>query len=82
MSTDPRTPCIIGVAARTWHPNEVGEQGAPEPLAMWEDVARAAAADTNANADVLRALDSMQIVYCQTTQYDDACARLAERLAS
>jgi acetyl-CoA C-acetyltransferase len=78
-SINPRTPCIIGVAARTWHPGEVGEQGAPEPLAMWEDVARTAAADTRCR-DVLRDLDSMQIVYCQTWQYDDAVARLATRL--
>ena len=79
MTIDPRTPCIIGVAARTWHPDEVGEQGAPEPLAMWEEVARAAAADTS-RPDVLQQLDSVQIVYCQTWQYDDAVARLADRL--
>ncbi len=77
---DPRSPCIVGVAARTWHPDEVGEQGAPEPLAMWEDVARAAAADARSRRDILQQLDSLQIVYCQTTQYDDACARLAEQL--
>jgi acetyl-CoA C-acetyltransferase len=76
---DPRTPCIIGVAARTWRPDDVGEQGAPEPLEMWEEVARAAAADATRPA-LLEALDSIQIVYCQTCQYDDAVARLAERL--
>jgi acetyl-CoA C-acetyltransferase len=76
---DPRTPCIIGVAARTWHAGDVGEQGAPEPLDMWEEVARAAAADANRPA-LLEELDSVQIVYCQTWQYDDAVARLAERL--
>jgi acetyl-CoA C-acetyltransferase len=77
-SIDPRTPCIIGVAARTWHPKEVGEAGAPEPLSMWEEVARVAAADTG--GDILGAVESLQIVYCQTWQYDDAVARLAERL--
>jgi acetyl-CoA C-acetyltransferase len=79
MSIDPRAPCIVGVAARTWHPDEVGELGAPEPLAMWETVARAAAADSTRPA-LLEQLDSVQIVYCQTTQYDDAVARLSARL--
>ena len=77
MTVDPRTPCIIGVAAHTWHPDETGEQGAPEPLAMWEHVARAAAADTK-RLDVLDRLDSIQVVYCQTWQYDDAPARLLD----
>ena len=76
---DPRSPCIIGVAARTWHPDETAEQGAPEPLAMWEEVARAAAADAG-RAQLVEQLDSLQIVYCQTWQYDDAVVRLAERL--
>ena len=40
---DPRAPCLIGVGQRTWHPDEVGEAGAPEPLVMWEEVARRAA---------------------------------------
>ena len=72
MTVDPRTPCIIGVAAHTWR-----DLDAPEPLAMWEHVARAAAQDANVALD---ALDSVQIVYCQTWQYDDAVARLSERL--
>ena len=76
---DPRTPCIVGVAARTWHPDEVGDAGAPEPLAMWEEVARAAAADSSRPA-VLDELHSIQIVYCQTWQYDDPVARLSSRL--
>ena len=76
---DPRALCVVGVAAQTWHPEDVGERGAPEPLDMWEHVARAAAADTGC-PDVLRQLDSLQVVYCQTWQYDDAVARLAERL--
>jgi acetyl-CoA C-acetyltransferase len=80
-ATDPRTPCIIGVARHTWHPEDVGADGAPEPLAMWEHVARAAADDTRAaTANVLEQLDSLQVVYCQTWQYDDAPQRLAERL--
>jgi acetyl-CoA C-acetyltransferase len=73
MTTDPRTPCIIGVAARTWR------EEAPEPLAMWEEVAREAAEDAG-DSHILEQLDSLQIVYCQTWQYDDAVARLADRL--
>jgi acetyl-CoA C-acetyltransferase len=86
MKIDPRTPCIIGVGTHTWHPEDVGAAGAPEPLEMWEHVARQAAGDaaaTNrAGADLLAALDSIQIVYCQTWQYDDAVARLAERIGA
>jgi acetyl-CoA C-acetyltransferase len=78
---DPRSPCIIGVASRTWHAAEVGDAGAPEPLDMWVEVATAAARDANArNNDVLAAIDSVNIVFCQTCQYDDPPARLAERL--
>ena len=76
MNIDPRTPCIVGVGAHTWHPEDVGEAGAPEPLAMWEQVARLAEQDAGA-AGLLGALDSVQIVYCQTWEYDDAVARLA-----
>ena len=76
---DPRAPCIVGVAAHTWHPHDVGEQGAPEPLAMWEEVARLAALDSTRPA-LLEQLDSLQIVYCQTCQYDDPVERLAARL--
>jgi acetyl-CoA C-acetyltransferase len=79
VKPDPRAPCIIGVAARTWHPGEVGVEGAPEPLEMWEQVARAAAVDTTRPA-VLDQLDSIQIVFCQTWQYDDPVERLAARL--
>lgn len=79
MSIDPRTPCLIGVAARTWRPDAVGADGAPEPLAMWEEVVRAAVADAG-RPGVLGATDSLQVVYCQTVQYDDAVGRLAERL--
>ena len=82
-SPDPRTPCIIGVARRTWHPAEV-PAGAPEPLAMWEEMARAAADDAGAatGPDLLRQLESIDVVYSQSWQYDDAVARLAERLGA
>jgi acetyl-CoA C-acetyltransferase len=81
MSVDPRTPCIIGVARRTWHPEDVGAEGAPEPLDMWEQVARAAADDAG-RPDAVTQLDGLNLVYCQTWQYDDAVQRLADRLGA
>jgi acetyl-CoA C-acetyltransferase len=48
---------------------------------MWENVAREAATDAGA-PNLLAALDSIQIVYCQTWQYDDAVARLAARIGA
>jgi acetyl-CoA C-acetyltransferase len=77
---DPRTPCIIGVGQRTWHGEEVGDDGAPEPLIMWDDIARRAADDSFVGTKLLEELDAIDIVFCQTWQYDDAAARLAERL--
>ncbi|HEY3096710.1 MAG TPA: acetyl-CoA acetyltransferase [Acidimicrobiia bacterium] len=77
---DPRAPCLIGVGQRTWHPDEVGDEGAPEPLVMWEEVVRRAAEDTGVGSMALGRLDSLQIVYCQTWQYDDPPARLADAL--
>jgi acetyl-CoA C-acetyltransferase len=75
---DPRAPCIIGAAQYTCRP---GAGPAPEPLAQWEQVCRAAAADTGANQDtVLKAADSLQIVYCQSWPYDDPSGRLATEL--
>lgn len=75
MTTDPRAPCIIGVGQRTVHP---GEGPSPEPLDLWVDVCRAAAADSG--ADPLPHTQSLQIVYCQSWQYDDPPGRLAEAL--
>jgi len=80
LPADPRATCIIGVARRTWHTSDAPE-GAPEPLAMWEQAAREAAADTGA-ANVLPALESIDIVYSQSWQYDDAVARLSERIGA
>jgi acetyl-CoA C-acetyltransferase len=74
---DPRSPCVIGVAQRTIHP----EQGdAPEPLDLWEAMCREAAADSGGDA-VLDSVDSLQVVYSLSWQYDDPPARLAARLA-
>ena len=76
---DPRTPCIIGVAQRTWRP---GGSPAPEPLEMWATVATAAAEDTGAGAGkVLQKAGSLSVLYCQSWPYDDPAARLAESLA-
>jgi acetyl-CoA C-acetyltransferase len=80
MAVDPRAPCVIGVGRRTWHPEDVHDAGAPEPLEMWEHVARSAAADSAAANDVLGELDSIDVVFCQTWQYDDPPGRLAERI--
>jgi acetyl-CoA C-acetyltransferase len=77
-AVDPRTPCLVGVAAHTWHPDEVDE--APEPLDMWEQVVRAATDDAGGGR-VLAAIDSLQLVYCQSWSYDDPVGRLADRLA-
>lgn len=78
MAVDPRWPCVVGVAQRTWRWS--GEP-APEPLGLWEEVCRAAAADAG-RPEVLERLDSIQIVYCQSWQYDDPVGRLAERLGA
>ncbi|NUR84821.1 MAG: acetyl-CoA synthetase [Nonomuraea sp.] len=71
---DPRTPCLIGIAQRT-----IREQPGPEPLDLWESAAREAAAD--ARLPVER-LDSIQIVYTDSWQYDSPVGRLAERLGA
>jgi acetyl-CoA C-acetyltransferase len=80
VAVDPRSPCLIGVATRTWHPDDVGDEGAPEPLVMWEEVARAAADDSGRGAAVLERLDGLDVVYTQTWQYDDPADRLCDRL--
>ncbi|MFC5821475.1 acetyl-CoA synthetase [Nonomuraea harbinensis] len=71
---DPRTPCLIGEAQRT-----VREQPGPEPLDLWEETARAAAAQ--ARLPVER-LESIQIVHTDSWQYDTPTGRLAERLGA
>jgi acetyl-CoA C-acetyltransferase len=75
---DPRTPCVIGVAQRAWRPSSP-DSDAPEPLVMWEEVVRAAADDARGR-DVLGAVESLQIVYCQSWQYDDPPGRLSRAL--
>ncbi|HWA65928.1 MAG TPA: acetyl-CoA synthetase [Mycobacteriales bacterium] len=68
---------VVGVAQQTVRP----PGPAPEPLECWEQVARAAAQDAGV-PDLLAAIDSIQIVYCQSWSYDDPVARLAERLGA
>jgi acetyl-CoA C-acetyltransferase len=81
MPVDPRTPCIIGVAQRTWRPVNPDPVDAPEPLDMWEEVVRAAAADSGIPG-LETDLESLQIVYCQTWPYDDPVQRLSERVGA
>jgi acetyl-CoA C-acetyltransferase len=69
--------CIVGVAQQTVRP----PGPAPEPLESWERVARAAA-DDGGVPDLLREVNSIQVVYCQTWPYDDPAGRLAERLGA
>lgn len=52
---------------------------------MWEEMARTAGTDagsTAGSAEILSRLQSIQVVYCQSWQYDDPCGRLAERLGA
>jgi acetyl-CoA C-acetyltransferase len=79
VTVDPRTPCLIGVAQRTVRPDE---GPCPEPLALWEDTARRAAADAvpGGGDRVLAAADSLQVVYCMAWPYDAPVDRLAEAL--
>jgi acetyl-CoA C-acetyltransferase len=48
---------------------------------MWESAARTAAADAG-SPDAVREIESLQIVYCQSWEYDDPCGRLASRLGA
>jgi len=73
---DPRAPCIIGVAQRTYREEE---GGSPEPLLQWEEVCRKAVADSGAPA-ALGAVDSLNVIYSLSWHYDDAPRRLAKRL--
>lgn len=71
---DPRTPCLVGIAQRT-----VRSQPGPEPLDLWESVARDAARD--ARLPVER-LESISLVHTDSWQYDAPVERLAERLGA
>jgi acetyl-CoA C-acetyltransferase len=75
--TPPTALCAIGVAQRTHR--DAGAAG--EPLDGWEQVARAAAADSG-RSDLLGDIESLQVVYCQSWPYDDPVGRLADRLGA
>ena len=68
--------CIVGTARHTWR----DDGDVPEPLGMWEEVARAAIDDVGTTHDVLSDLDHLGVVHCQAWAYDDPVARLADRL--
>ena len=68
-------PVLVGVAQHTTRP----PGPAPEPLESWEAMTRAAVADSGVSG-LLEALDSVQVVYCQTWPYDAPVDRLVERL--
>ena len=80
MTVDPRAPCLIGVAQLTNRTEATSASDEAEPLDMWARVAREAADDAGAASDVLGAVDSLQVVYCQSWPYDDPTHRLSERL--
>jgi len=69
--------CIVGTARRTW--NEPSEK-VPEPLGMWEEVARRAIDDVGTRSHVLGQIDHLGVVHCQAWAYDDPVARLGQRL--
>ena len=84
MSADPRATCIIGVARHTWHPSDDARAARPSRStcgSRWPAPPRRDAGTTDAAA-LLGALESIDVVYSQSWQYDDAVARLAERLGA
>lgn len=78
-TTDPQlAPCIIGTARRTWNDGSA----TPEPLDMWEEVARSAADDAGVPRDIIGSIDHLGLVHCQSWAYDEPVRRLADRLAA
>ena len=73
---DPRSPCIIGIARKTWRASP-----SPEPLTLWAEMARQAADDTGV-AGILQSIDAIHMVHCMSWSYDDAPARLAEAVGA
>jgi acetyl-CoA C-acetyltransferase len=72
-----KRPCIIGVAQRTVRKEE---GPSPEPLDLWESVARSAVSDAQAQGDLLSAVQSLRVVFCESWAYDAPARRLADRL--
>ena len=74
----PRTPCIIGVVERATRGIRRSSATAARPSrSRCGSTSRGSPSATPGRSGLLGALDSLQIVYCQTWEYDDAVARLA-----
>ena len=74
----PRRRASSASGQQTWHPTRSATTARPSRCVMWEEVARVAADDSGVGARSLEELDALEIVYCQTWQYDDPPARLAD----
>ncbi len=70
-------PIVAGVAQ--FNPRAVGTAEAPEPLAMMERVARAAAENSGA-PDILKSIDAVAVVSALSARYQNAPGALASRL--
>ncbi len=89
-AADPRAACIIGVARHTWHPDDCdvrrrrrpGARAARHVGARRPRPRRPTPAPRGGADALLGALESIDVVYSQSWQYDDAAARLAERLGA
>src|SRR5438477_12587013 len=73
---EPR-PVVAGVAQ--FNPRAAGLTEAPEPLAMMETVARAAAQDCGA-PDILKSIDAIAVLSMVSARYRNAPDALASRL--
>jgi acetyl-CoA C-acetyltransferase len=74
VGADPRRPLICGVAEATWH------EGAPDPISMCVQVARAAAADTGAEGAVLDGVDAIGVVDIASRRWSNPAALVAAGL--
>ena len=77
-----RDPCIIGVARTRGIRDDVGPEGAPEPLDMWEHVARAAAADAGKARRAHRASTAADSSTARRGSTTTRSQRLADRLGA
>ena len=74
MGIDPRRPLICGVAQETWR------EGAPDPIAMCAEVARAAAADSG--GAVLDGIDAIGVVDIASRRWADPATLVASQLGT
>ncbi len=77
---DDRTPVLVGCGQLTQR--DVDPAAALEPVAMMQEVARAAAEDAGAGAALLARIDSLAVVNCFCWPYGNAPRLLAERLGA